>query len=227
MKRKVLYYAILWGTVELGSAKPRAGELPRALVIGDSISIGYTPYVAQMLTNRVVVVHNPGNAMHTRNGLAKLSDWLGTSRWDVIVFNFGLHDLKYVHPDGQPARTFDDGARQVPPEEYARNLAEIGRRLCASGATVIFATTTPFPSGVSPPRNPADVELYNRLAREALQPLGIRILDLTTLVQFRLSDLQRPANVHFRPEGDRVLGEAVARAIWEALAHDLNELNRR
>ncbi|MEC8506873.1 MAG: SGNH/GDSL hydrolase family protein, partial [Planctomycetota bacterium] len=45
-----------------GQGPTRAREVPRVLIIGDSISLGYTPYVASILKGRAKVVHNPGNA---------------------------------------------------------------------------------------------------------------------------------------------------------------------
>jgi hypothetical protein len=61
--------------------------LPNVLIIGDSISIGYFPVVKELLEGKAVVVHNPGNAQHTRFGLEKLDEWLGQTKWDVIHFN--------------------------------------------------------------------------------------------------------------------------------------------
>ena len=59
--------------------------------------------------------------------------WLGKGNWDVIHFNFGLHDLKSMF----------DGYFQVSPDDYERNLRRIVFRLKQTGAKLIFATTTP------------------------------------------------------------------------------------
>jgi len=80
---------------------PAAETLPRILLIGDSISIGYTPYVVEMFQGRAEVIHNQGNAGPTGNGLAKIDEWLGDGDWDVIHFNWGLHDLCYRHPESK------------------------------------------------------------------------------------------------------------------------------
>src|SRR5689334_21790630 len=68
--------------------------LPRILLIGDSISIGYTVTVRTMLAGKANVHRIPENGADTANGLKKLDAWLGDARWDVIHFNWGLHDLK-------------------------------------------------------------------------------------------------------------------------------------
>ena len=49
-------------------------ELPKVLIIGDSISIGYTPYVKELLAGKAIVKHNPGNAEDTVKGLGTCRD---------------------------------------------------------------------------------------------------------------------------------------------------------
>ena len=83
-------------------------NLPRVLLIGDSISIGYTAPVREFLKGKANVHRIPTNGGPTTNGLANLDKWLGTSKWDVIHFNWGLHDLKYL----------PDGSQMIPPAAY-------------------------------------------------------------------------------------------------------------
>ncbi len=71
-------------------------ELPRVLIIGNSISIGYTPFVCEALEGKMKIHRIPENGSHTWTGLEKLDEWLGDKPWDVIHFNWGLHDLKYL-----------------------------------------------------------------------------------------------------------------------------------
>jgi acyl-CoA thioesterase-1 len=68
--------------------------LPRVLLIGDSISIGYTVTVRKALAGQANVHRIPENGADTANGLKKIESWLVGSPWDVIHFNWGLHDLK-------------------------------------------------------------------------------------------------------------------------------------
>src|SRR5712671_3671107 len=70
--------------------------LPRVLLIGDSISIGYTPGVRELLKGRANVHRIPANGGPTKNGIANIEKWLGTGKWDVIHYNWGIHDLKYM-----------------------------------------------------------------------------------------------------------------------------------
>jgi lysophospholipase L1-like esterase len=200
-------------------AKPKARErafepvmddpkLPRVLLIGDSISIGYTVPVRDLLKGRANVHHNDGNGGPTTNGLAHLKQWLGDGKWDVIHFNWGLHDLKFM----------PDGKRQVAPEDYEKNLRELARQLKATGAKLIWATTTPLPEGVSPPRKSADVLTYNAIAQKIMKENQIAIDDLYAFALPRLAEIQQPANVHFTPLGSAVLAKQVVASIEAALA---------
>lgn len=183
--------------------------LPRALLIGDSISIGYTLPVRELLTGRANVHRIPENGGPSSRGVAQLDAWLGTGRWDVIHFNFGLHDIK-----------LDDAGRPLNPlPDYVRNLRDITRRLRATGAQLVFATTTPVPAVLSggPRRRNADVLALNEAARALMAELGVPVNDLYAVAAPDLAGLQQAANVHFTPEGYRALAGPVAAAIRDRL----------
>lgn len=183
-------------------------QAPKVLIIGDSISIGYTPPLAQLLQGKADVLHHEGNAAHTGNGLEKLDSWLGTTKWDLIHFNFGLHDLKIM----------DSGVQQIPLAQYEANLTEIVKKLKKTGAKLVFATTTPVPEGkVSPPRNPADVPAYNAAALRIMQRYGIPIDDLYNFALPRLAEIQTPVNVHYTKPGYAALAGQAAKSIAENL----------
>jgi acyl-CoA thioesterase-1 len=183
-------------------------SLPRALLIGDSISMGYTVPVREALAGKANVHHPPVNCGPTIRGVEQLDAWLGDGRWDVIHFNFGLHDLKVMR----------DGNRQVPPDKYEKNLREIVARLKKTGATLVWCTTTPVPAKSNPPRSNDDVQAYNAVGRKIMEENAIRISDLYEFALPRIQEIQIPDNVHFTPEGSKVLAERVSQAIQEALA---------
>src|SRR5579883_3438603 len=183
--------------------------LPRVLLIGDSISIGYTLPVRQLLAGQANVHRILTNGGPTSNGIAHLEDWLDAGKWDVIHFNFGLHDLKIME-----ARK-----RQVPLAQYEQNLRQIVSRLQRTGARLIWASTTPVPEGpVNPPRDPADVPAYNHVARKVMQAAGIPIDDLYALVLPQEDRIQQPHNVHFTEAGYQALAAQVAAVIRRELA---------
>ena len=182
--------------------------LPRVLLIGDSISIGYTPDVRELLKGKANVHRIPTNARMTKFGLDMIDDWLGEKPWDVIHFNWGLHDLR-IEPDGK---------HQVPLEEYTRNLEALVKRLKKTKAALIWASTTPVPNErVKPPRRPDDVPRYNAAAGRIMERYGVGVNDLYAAALPHLAAMQIPDNVHFKPEGSRFLAERVAAAIVKAL----------
>jgi acyl-CoA thioesterase-1 len=206
-------YAVLTGRPWTGKFEPP--PLPQVLIIGDSISIGYFKPLQEQLKDIAVVSHNPGNAQHTANGLKMLNEWLGETRWDVIHFNFGLHDLKYVDARGRNA-SVETGKQQIPVDEYERNLDEIVERIKKTGAKLVFATTTPVPdeTGI---RAKGDAVIYNRAAERVMNKHGVPIDDLYSFALPRLKEIQRDSNVHFNPKGSELLAEQVASSILKAL----------
>jgi acyl-CoA thioesterase-1 len=186
---------------------PDVPGLPRVLLIGDSISIGYTEPVRAELTNKANLHRIPENGAATIVGVKNLENWLSSSKWDVIHFNFGLHDLR-----------LDDGKHQVPLPDYETNLRTIVQRLQKTGARLIWATNTPVPDAeVKPPRRNSDVIAYNAAAAKIMTEAGIPIDDLYALINPRLAELQLPANVHYTLPGYNVLGHQVAESILRAL----------
>lgn len=192
--------------------------LPRVLIIGDSISIGYTLDVREKLQGKANVHRIPTNGGPTTNGLKNIDAWLGDSQWDVIHFNWGLHDLKYVGPDSNAlADPKAPGSRmQVPVEEYAANLKKLVARMQQTNATLIWCATTPVPAG-SGGRVEGDEIPYNKAAAKVMKDAGVATNDLCTFANQRLTDIQRPKNVHFTPEGSKVLAGKVADEILAAL----------
>jgi lysophospholipase L1-like esterase/predicted GH43/DUF377 family glycosyl hydrolase len=193
-------------------------HLPRVLIIGDSISIGYTPHVKKALAGVAEVHRNPGNAKHSGYGLEMLDQWLGDKKWEVIHFNHGLHDLKYVDDQGKNVSTEAEGHIQIPIEAYKKNLDTIVARLKKTKAHIIFATTTPYPDKVSAPlRKPGYAEKYNEAALQVMKKHNIEVNDLHGHVAPLLEKYQQPNNVHFKKEGSAFLGGEVAEAISKAL----------
>lgn len=178
--------------------------LPRVLLIGDSISIGYTLFARELLNGKANVHRIPTNGGPTTKGIENIDSWLGKEHWDAIHFNWGLHDLKYM---------FDDRP-QVDLAQYERNLDRLTTRLGKTGARLIWATTTPVPSlRVGPKRIPEDVLRYNEAAARVMKRQGVAVDDLYSLAMKRLAEIQIPDNVHFTPAGSRVLAEQVAASI--------------
>jgi len=192
--------------------------LPRVLLIGDSISIGYTLDVRAMLKGKANVHRIPTNGGPTSNGIENVAKWIEGSKWDVIHFNFGLHDLVFMGPDG--ARLVDPalpGAHhQVSLADYEKNLTTIVHQLKATGAKVIWCNTTPVTPG-TPGRKSDESVMFNETAAKVMQAAGVPINDLYSHAKAKLAEVQLPQNVHFTPEGSKYLAEKVAAEIEKAL----------
>jgi hypothetical protein len=204
------------GAPRAGAVKDKPG-LPRILLIGDSISIGYTPRVHALLEGKANVHRPPVNCASTKHGLEAIDSWLGKGPWDVIHFNWGLHDLKHVDARGQMLDKSKGGTHQVPLPQYEKNLAELVRRLKETGAALIWCSTTPVPEGAGG-RIAGEEKAYNESAGQIAREQGLRVNDLWSLASSRPDGIQIPRNVHFTPRGYDVLAEQVADSIVSALA---------
>jgi len=185
---------------------------PKVLIIGDSISLGYTPYVKELLADEAIVIHNEGNAQYTGTGLIFMDKWLGREDWDVIHFNWGLWDMY--------GWRFKDTLRT--PEVYAGNLEILLTRLEETGAKLIWATTTP----VCPAPEKNDLTLIDSTTEEAYRTAALRVMkkhkvrvnDLYAAIKPRQKEYAiGEDDVHFTSEGSRFLAEQVAEEIRKNL----------
>jgi len=237
----VLLTGNLASAVEQGSFEEKASGyswecvpqkgLPNVLLIGDSISIGYSLQVRQYLKGKANVYRpmdqkkkgNPKNCGDAACGTREIPQWLGKTKWDVIHFNFGLHDLKRIGRDANNNRITNLSVNPIASiPNYKQRLQKCIDLLKPSNAKLIFGTSTPYPAGVSPARLPEDAVTYNNAAKEVMSKNGVVINDLYALTVDRLAELQQPKNVHFKEIGSAVLGKQVATAISKQLGIQIN-----
>ena len=192
--------------------------LPNVLLIGDSISGGYTKAVIQLMEGKANVSRIPGNGEYTGTGLKKIDEWLGDQKWDVIHFNWGLWDMygwRYAKEDRSP-------------EAYEERLEKLVARLEMTGAKLIWATTTPVcPEAEVTMLNRFKTELkitpeiekqYLDAAERVMQKHKIQINDLHALVLPELEKLSpAPDNVHFTGAGYGKMAKQVAEVITSAI----------
>ena len=174
-------------------------KLPRVLLIGDSVSRGYTLPARAALAGVANVHRAPANCGPTAAGLKNLDVWLGEGKWDVIHFNFGIHD------------------RATPSADYVKRLEEIVARLEKTGAKLVWASTTPIPDNPAQKQTAQSIVDKNALAAEVMRKHGIPVDDLFAAISPRLATLQNPNDVHFNAAGYDCLGAQVAAALSRAL----------
>jgi hypothetical protein len=174
-------------------------KLPRVLLIGDSVSRGYTQPTRVALAGMANVHRAPANCGPTASGLKHLDVWLGEGKWDVIHFNFGIHD------------------RATPAADYVKRLEEIVARLKKTGSKLIWASTTPIPDNPAQKQTAQSVVEKNALAAEVMKKHGIPTDDLFGAMTPRLKEFQPPLDVHYTGAGYDFLGSRVGESIQERL----------
>ncbi len=177
-------------------------HLPRILLIGDSVSGGYTLPARRALAGKANVHKAPENCGPTANGLKKLDVWLGDGKWDVIHFNFGIHD------------------RLTPPAQYEERLERIVVRLQKTGAKLVWASTTPIPKDEAKKQTPESVVERNAIAARVMRRHGVAVDDLFAFITPYLATAQNPNDVHFNAKGYQLLGGQVAEAVLASLKTD-------
>ena len=194
-------------------------DLPRVLLIGDSISIGYTVPVRILLQDKANVHRIPTNGRYSAYGLKNLPKWLGDKPWDVIHFNWGLWDLCYRHPDSKTQGNRDkvNGKITASLEEFGKNLEAIVIELKKTKAKLVWCAITPVPEHEAG-RIKGDELKYNQVAAEIMKKHGVVINDLHSHALKKLPAIAiRKGDVHFTKDGSKFLAEKVASAILQQL----------
>jgi lysophospholipase L1-like esterase/poly(3-hydroxybutyrate) depolymerase len=190
--------------------------LPKVVLVGDSIRLGYEPLVARRLEGRAVVVRIADNGGDSGNVLAHLDEWVLPHKRDLVHLNCGLHDLK----QDRKSKHY-----QVDLAAYEKNLKAIVDRLRKeTGAAIVFATTTPIDDERHARRKAAfdrreeDVRRYNRAVLDVMGRAGVVVHDLHAVVdQGGAQTLLGPDGTHYTDAGNERLAEAVAECVLRQL----------
>lgn len=186
---------------------------PRVLIIGDSISIGYTPFVKEYFKGKASIKHNPGNAQHTGTGLKQIDKWLGNRNWDIVQFNWGLWDMAYRNPDAKASGNRDkvNGTVTYSIHEYASNLDSLVTYIKSkTNAKLIFVTTSHVPNDEAG-RFSSDPEKYNAAAKAIMKKHDVQVNDIYGIsVKIHQENGFGTDDVHYTPEGYRKLGEVIS-----------------
>ncbi|HOF87768.1 MAG TPA: SGNH/GDSL hydrolase family protein, partial [Armatimonadota bacterium] len=183
--------------------------LPFLFVIGDSISLGYGPHLDTFARDQYRYARKSGEeawlpeavrAQGANGGdstaVLRYLDAMAAAdvpRPGVLLLNCGLHDIRH-----DPAT----GAKQVPPETYAANLARIlplARGLCGR---LIWVRTTDVDEAMhnidTRPfyRFNRDIDAYNALADDLMRAAGVEIADLRGFTAAIPGEIYRDG-VHF------------------------------
>ncbi len=190
--------------------------LPDVLIIGDSISMGYTPVVRKLLAAKANIYRIPANGMWTSNILAKTPYWfqvIGKQHFKVIVFNSGLHDITRI-VNGQYDAS--GSTNHIPLSSYTANLDKLVDLLQPHTDILIWASTTSVPVGAKG-RKAGDEIVYNDAASGIMNKRKVPIIDLYAVSLKAASLHMDPTNVHYTTAGYELLGSEVAKQVLEHL----------
>ena len=182
----------------------------KIVLVGDSIRMGYQPFVQNKVGDRAEVWGPEENCRHSLVHRESLAAWAVETRPDVYHFNCGIHDL--VPFDSAPRFTLGG---------YVRNLKLIVKCLKAqTDARLIWATTTPMlvpRDGVTSMADSVldpDVIRYNAAALDVMQRAGIEVNDLfQAIMDAGVRECLSEDKVHMSERGNDVLSDAVVRYI--------------
>jgi lysophospholipase L1-like esterase len=217
----------------------KQASIPKVLIVGDSISGGYSKPLIKLLEGKAEVTklgavagyriqketfwHSRGSAKNLDFGSAKacivdferFEKHLLETKYDVIHFNFGLNDIFRGRK----------GAWHNPPAQYAKDLEKIVTLLKTNGAKIIWANTTPIPANA--PHNPeGDDLIYNAAAEKVMKENNIPINDLHSVVTKwdGYAEWKKGDDVHFPGTVYSKLAKQVAENISAQL--EANETGR-
>lgn len=188
---------------------------PSAILIGDSICMGYRPLVKERLKEQVTVLGIEGNGGDSGNVLSNLDDWIINREAEIIHLNCGLHDLKFER---------DTKAYQQPLDVYESNLRKIVERIKSeSKARLIWVSTTPVidkrhNSVKGFDRYIRDVKAYNEVANGIMKEARISINDLYSAIKNDdIAACLGNDGVHMTERGNRILADTVCSFLFDKL----------
>lgn len=199
---KVIREPIEW--LDVWVPNSTATDLPRVLLIGDSITRAYYPEVEAKLKGKAYVARlATSKSVGDPALLAEVSLVLSEDHFDVIHFNNGMHGWGYT----------EDDYRQHFPEFVA------AIKNGAKGAKLVWATTTPVRVKDHPDQlsdRTERVKVRNQIGRELVEKEKIPIDDLFALVENH-PEYWKKDGVHFEQPGVAAEAEQVAKAVEEVL----------
>jgi hypothetical protein len=179
-------------------------NLPRVLLIGDSIARDYYPEVAKRLAGKAFVARLATSRFIADPVLLKEIELvLEGTKFDVIVFNNGMHG--WQHSEAKYREAFPKIIKTI--------------RAQAPKAKLIWATTTPLRDGkgvtgdTKAKYSDERISARNSLAAEVVAAQKIQTVDLNAAVRGR-PELHSD-NVHFNSTGNQILAAQVCAAVAE------------
>ena len=182
-------------------------NLPRVLLIGDSIARDYYPEVEKRLAGKAFVARLATSRFVSDPVLLReIEIVLNQERFDVVHFNNGMHG--WQHSEAEYRKAFPKLLKTI--------------RSNAPKAKLMWATTTPLRDGrdvtydTKAEYSDERIAARNAIVSEIVAAQKLLIVDLNAAVRGQ-PDLHSD-NVHFNGKGSGILATQVAAAIEKSLA---------
>ena len=182
-------------------------NLPRVLLIGDSITRAYYPKVEKNLTGKAFVARlATSRFISDPLLLQEIALVLDNTKFDIIHFNNGMHGWQHSEEEYRQA--------------FPKFLAAI--KTHAPHAKLIWANTTtlkeskPLPTGDQTHSSDERIAVRNDIALEYVKKTGIPLDDLNTLGKGHPE--YHSDNVHFNDQGVALQAAQVAGQIEKVLS---------
>jgi len=200
---EVLFESIEWTNIWIPSADNN--DLPRVLLVGNSITQGYYPVVERGLKGKASVArYTTSRGIIDPVLFSEIRNLITQHKYAVIHFNNGLHGIEY------DASEYEKGMKKL-----IRLLKKHGQ-----GAELIGATSTPVLPGFlhwkSDEYNQNLITTRNRIVMEVCHKYNIKVNDLYWAVHLK-PELFSSDKIHYTPEGYKVLGEQTLQHIIDKL----------
>lgn len=160
-------------------ANTTSSEQPHVLVIGDSVSNGWTPVLADKIRSTHGVSHSPGRmadgGARSTSNFVNCADYLLATdtlqplplkSGDLMLMNFGLHDYN-LGLEGVPEYT----------AEYRQGLRKAKALTDAAQATLVMLGTTPA-HNTARVEDDVTVVALNKAAADLAHETGVKFVDL-------------------------------------------------
>ena len=190
--------------------------MKKICLLGDSIRMGYDDYVKEELKECEVYYDPEDNGRFTAYTIwmfNQLNSKYGP--FDVVHFNNGYWDMNREGPNGEP---------QTPVDEYVSNFKRLIEIIRSTGATPIFATTTPI---FDTPKKDGEFEAtnyknewvltYNKAAIKLMKEENVIVNDLYSLMEKEPRYSKCYDSLHLTEEGYRKCAKQVAKIVRSIL----------
>ena len=179
-------------------------DLPRVLLIGDSIVDAHSPAVQEELRDKYYVDRIATSRSFDQNYYWNLLDFFFSDtkiKYNLIIFNFGLHGF------------------HIPTYDYGIGLDKLTKRLKRECSNLLYRNLTPMVDTTGEDWNVKQIQLVidrNEVAEKVMAGNGVPILDMYTSMLGK-DDIRLGDPYHFNDKGKELQAKIIAEKVKELI----------